>query len=315
MATLYPKLWRIFVDNLEVTALDCEFKVTATLKPEPNKCTLVLWNVNPDHRAQLMKRNRPNGADGKIQGVRVRIEAGYVNNTTVIFDGDLREVNSSRVGTDWRTTLTGDDGGRSYREARIIASFRAGASVGSIIKQCADAMGIGIGNASTFEADAQIAGYGATLPGPIVLDGSAAKALDRVLKSVGLTWSIQRGALQVLKKGTPLSSSAILLTPDTGLLNSPEATIDASSATGNAQQSVTDAAVAVVSGKAPKAAKPKTPHVLKLKTMMIPGIVPGRKVTVKSATFNGGYYLTECEYTGQSWASTWEIDCVARGYT
>lgn len=315
MATLYPKSWKVQVDTLEVSALDLEFKVTATLKPEPNKCTLVLWNVNPDHRAQLMKRNRPNGTDGKIQGVRVRIEAGYVGNTTVIFDGDLREVNSSRVGTDWRTTLTGDDGGRSYRESRISASFRAGASIGSVIRQCADAMGIGIGNSSTFEADAQIAGYGATLPGPLVIDGSAAKALDRVLKSVGLTWSIQRGALQILKKGAPLSSSAILLTPDTGLLNSPEATIDASSATGNAQQSVTDAAVAVVSGKATKAARTKTPHVLKLKTMMIPGIAPGRKVTVKSATFDGGYYLTECEYAGQSWASTWEIECVARGYT
>lgn len=315
MATLYPRAWKVQVDTLDVSALDVEFKINASIKPEPNKCTLTLWNVNPDHRAQLTKRNRPTGSDGKIQGVRVRIEAGYVGNTTIIFDGDLREVNSSRVGTDWRTTLTGDDGGRSYREARVSASFRAGASVGSVIQKCADAMGIGIGNASTFGANAQIAGYGATIPGPLVIDGSAAQALTRILNSVGLTWSIQRGALQVLKKGTPLASSAILLTPDSGLLDSPEATIDSSSATGNAQQSVTDAAVAVVSGKAQKASKPKTAHVLKLKTMMIPGIVPGRKVTVRSATFDGGYMLTECEYLGQSWSSTWECNCVARVYT
>lgn len=309
MPTLFPRAWKVQVDTLDVSALDIEFKILASIKPEPNKCVLTLWDVNSAHRAQLLKRNQPQGANSKtIVGVPVQVEAGYLSNTSVLFSGDLREVASKRGGTDWKTTLSGDDGGRAYREARISASFRAGASIGSIINQCCTAMGVGTGNAANFQAPAQIAGFGSTLPGPMVFDGSAADALKRVLSSVGLTWSIQRGALQIAQKGQPLDLSAILLSPTTGLLDSPEASIDSSVSLGNPQQFAAGAALK------PKTVKPKDPHLIKLKTMLIPGLVPGRKITLQSAEFNGGYYLTECEYTGQSWSTAWEVNCVARAY-
>jgi hypothetical protein len=309
MATLFPRAWKVQVDTLDVSALDVEFKILATLKPEPNKCVLTLWNVNPEHRAQMLKRNRPQGTTGKIVGIPVQVEAGYRGSTSVLFSGDLREVASRRDGTDWKTTLSGDDGGRAYREARISASFRAGASIGSIVKQCADAMGVGIGNAADFETTAQIQGFGSTIPGPMVFDGAAKDALTRVLSSVGLTWSIQHGALQVLQKGKPLNATAILLSPSTGLLGSPEASIDSSLVLGNPQAFAAGAAL-----KVNKPPKPKDPNVIKLKAMLIPGLAPGRKITLQSAEFNGGYQLTECEYVGQSWATSWEVNCVARAY-
>lgn len=311
MATLFPRSWKVQVDTLDVSALDLEFKVLATLKPEPNKCTLTLWNVNADHRAQLLKRNRPNPASNKLVGVPVQLEAGYTNNTSVIFSGDLREVSSQRDGVDWKTVLSGDDGGRAYREARFPSgglSFRKGASIGNILKQCCDAMGIGIGNAADFETTAQISGFGSTLPGPMVFDGAVAKGVDRLLASVGLTWSVQRGSLQLRKKGAALDMAAINLSPSTGLLGSPDACMDSSVSLGNPQQ------LAAAAKLATKKPKPFNPSVIKIKSMMIPGMIPGRKIVLDSANFSGGFYLTECLYVGQSWSNDWHIESVARVY-
>lgn len=311
MATLFPRAWKVQVDTLDVSALDIEFKILTSLKPEPNKCVLTLWNVNQDHRAQLLKRNRPNPASNKLVGISVQVEAGYVNNTSVLFGGDLRELASTRDDVNWKTTLSGDDGGRSYREARFAnggLSFRKGAPIGGILQQCADALDIGLGNAADFETTAQIAGFGSTLPGPMVLDGPVAPNLTRVLASIGLTWSVQRGALQLRQKGKPLDMTAILLSPSTGLLGAPESTIDSSVSLGNPQQFAAGAALAT------KKTKQNDPSIIKLKAMLIPGLVPGRKITLQSAAFNGGYYLTEVEYVGQSWSNTWECNCVARVY-
>jgi hypothetical protein len=310
MATLFPRAWKVQVDTLDVSAIDLEFKISATLKPEPNKCVLTLWNVNPDHRAQLLKRNKPNPT-GKLVGVPVQVEAGYKDNLSTLFGGDLREVASDRFGVDWKTVLSGDDGGRSYREARFPGgglSFRKGAPIGNIISQCCDALDIGTGNAADFEATAKIAGFGSTLPGPMVFDGHVATGLTRLLASVSLTWSVQKGALQIREKGKPLNLDAILLSPSTGLLGSPEAAIDASVSLGNPQQLAAGAKVAT------KKPKQNDPSILKLKTMLIPGLVPGRKINLQSASFSGGYYLSEIEYVGQSWGNEWGCNCVARIY-
>lgn len=310
MATLFPRAWKVIVDNLDVSALDIEFKILSTLKPEPNKCVLTLWNVNADHRAQLLKRNRPNPT-GKLVGVPVQVEGGYLNNTSVLFGGDLREVASQRDGVNWKTTLSGDDGGRSYREARFPnggLSFRKGAAISNILRQCCNAMDIGIGNAADFEATAQINGFGSTLPGPMVFDGPVSVGLTRILASVGLTWSIQRGALQLQQPGKPLNLAALLLSPSTGLLGSPEACIDASVSLGNPQQFAAGAALKT------KKQKPHDPSVIKFKAMLIPGLDPGRKITLQSDALNGGYFVTEVEKVGQSWSGTWEANCVARVY-
>lgn len=308
MSELFRRSWKVQVDTLDVSALDLEFKILTTIKPFPNKCVLTLWNLNADHRAQILKRNRP--SEKKIQGVPVQVEAGYINNTAVLFRGDLREAVSQRDPTDWKTVMSGDDGGVAYRESRINRTFTKGTPIASIVKECAGALDIGTGNVDKFISDVEIGGVGKTLPHTMTLSGPASRELSRVLESVKLSWSIQRGVLQVQKKGQPLDLGAIRITPDTGLVGSPEASIDATVALGNPQQF----AVGAKQVKQKKA-KAKDPSILKLRTLLIPGLVPGRKIALESAEFNGGYMLTEVEYVGQSWTpDVWHCQCVARVY-
>jgi hypothetical protein len=137
----------------------------------------------------------------------------------------------------------------------------------------------------------------------MTISGSGQAAMTRLMRNVNLDWSIQNGVLQILSKGVPLAQTAILLTPQTGLLESPHSAVNAS--------------VHLTSTKSTKTARkqnPNDPSILKLKTMLIPGMVPGRKVDLRTELYNGGYVLTECLYKGESWSTEWFIESTARIY-
>jgi hypothetical protein len=310
---LFRRDWRVIVDRLDVSNLDIEFKIKRTLKKEPNPCVLTVWNLSDTNRASLLKRNKPITGSGTISGVHVEIEAGYVGHIWLLFSGDSRDVSSGREDIDVKTTISADDGGRAYREARINKSFQGGTSVATIVKECANAMRIGLGNVANYEQDATIAALGNSIPGSgtFTPSGSAADQLDRILKSTGLTWSIQGGALQVLAKGKALGKKAgekaIVLSPNTGLIGSPKSCIDATVSLGDPQQFKQGAKQTKA-----KAIKPKDPTIIKLKSLLIPGLTPGRQIDLQSSDFNGPYFVTEVEYTGQTFGDEWSCELVAR---
>ena len=301
MADLFRRSWKVTIDTIDASNLDIEFKILATTKPEPNKCTLVVWNMNRETRQIIEKRNRPN----QQTGVRIVVEAGYVNFTAKLFEGDMRNAVSQRDGVDWKTTITADDGGRSWRESAISQTFTKGTPISTVLEKVATALGVGRGNIADFESQAQIAGVGSTLPAQMVMSGQASRELDRLMRSIGFVWSIQNGALQVQQKGQPLNATAIRLTSDTGLIGSPEAAIDATVSLGNPQQ--------VIAGKStPHKPKAKDPGILRLRSFLIPGLRPGVQIDLESAAYKGTYMLPECEYRGQSWSREWYCDMIAR---
>lgn len=306
---LFRRAWKIQVGTLDVSNLDFMFEILRTSKPEPNKCTLTILNLSRDHVAELLKRNKPNGPNTKAVPIPVQIEAGYVDNTSVLFSGDLSEVGGHRDFTDRKITLTGQDGGKAYRDSRISQTFGKGTPVSLILQQCAKALGVGLGNLGQFSPTASINGLGSTIPAQLVLDGQASKQLDRVVQSMGLKWSIQSGALQLTQNGKPLNQAAIKISADTGLIGSPEASIDSTVSLGNPQASAPGAPQKVA-----KPPKPKNTDILKIVTMMIPGLSPGRKIVIESELYNGGYMITECRYRGESWSNTWQIELIARVY-
>ncbi len=203
-----------------------------------------------------------------------------------------------------------DDGGSAVRLARFPnggIQFTRGTPIGQVLRQCALVLGLGLGNVASFETDAQIFGWGTTLPGSMTLTGGAFDGLKRVVASMSATVSIQGGVLQLLPKGRPLAQTAILLTPDTGLLDSPEAAIDSTVSLGFAK-------TAKGTPSTPKQPKPKDTGILKCKAMLIPGLVPGRVVRLESDQYNGNYEITEVEYIGQSFGKDWMAVMVLRSY-
>lgn len=223
----FGRTWRVTVGELRVSApMRVAFELERTMRHTPNKATVRLWNLTRDHQAQIEQ----------AAAAQVIVEAGYLDDRGLaqVFRGELFRARGSgtgptalairneRSGTDVITHVEARDGGSAYQQARVAQSFEAGVSATTVARACATALGVGMGNAAEAIAAASLEAGGATFPEGTVLSGQASRELTRVLAALGLRWSVQHGALQVVSRGGALQTQAVRLTPSTGLVGRPE---------------------------------------------------------------------------------------------
>jgi hypothetical protein len=208
---LFGRAWRIQVDDLVISELDCTFKVQRTLRPNPNACELTVYKLTREHRAQISTRKKQ----------YVQIEAGYTEGTSRIFAGDVRKAESENDGKDWVTKIHAGDGERAYTTARVSRSFGPDTSVESVVRAVAESLGVGLGNSLEALAGASLSNVGQAFPAGVVIDGKASREMTALMNSCGLEWSVQEGVLQILPKSTATTVPALVLSPSTGLIGTP----------------------------------------------------------------------------------------------
>ena len=275
MSELFARAGIVTVDEIALTidpddpggSLDVAFDVYRTTKPEPNTADVQIWNLTPENRLLLEEQGN----------VPVRIEAGYKDATSEIFLGVARTVFTTREGPDLITHLQSGDGEKEHKSSRVNVSIAPGATNQQAIDAVVKALALGEGNSAT--AAAKFAAATPLFPQGVVLTGSAAQVLQRLMLSLGFEYSIQNGALQILEIGEPLAGTATELTPDTGMVGSPS--ID-------------------------------NEGTLTIQCLMIPEIFPGRLLVVESEFLSGNFRVESCKYTGDTAGNDWYIDIEAK---
>lgn len=298
MSRLFNRTWRVRVAGrfdagstsetllIDVSQLDIEFNVEKTLRPEPNKCKLTIYNLSQDNRQAIealnlydpkrlpgqKKKKAPAGVKNaprapKVGHIRVEIEAGYGEFRTLIFRGDLRRAISSRKGGDWVTEIEGEDGGRTVLSSRIRESFPPGTRLLTVVRACAESMGVGTGNLIEVSdvLNARVFTHGTTCC------GSACDELKGLLRGAGVSYSIQNGVLQ-FRDSTPLVTNAVVLNQNTGLVGDPER----------------DPAGTV-----------------KATSLMNPALSIGGHVKLESKAYNGTFQVVAIEYDGSTFGDEW----------
>ncbi len=265
MTELFGRKVSVQVDTLKIEGLDVAFDIEKSLSPKtPNDAEIRIWNLSAEHRKHLQE----------LEKVFVNLEAGYEQGTSLLFRGDLRDVLSSRDGTDWVTTVTSDSG-RLARKKRLLRSFAPGATVGDVLQAAAKAMGVRLGNTAIKAATAKIAGTQATkFFNGYALAGALERELDRICRSCGLEWSIQDDELQILDVGKPLQELGIRLTPETGLVGSPEF--------GNK-------------------------GLIEVTCLLLPDVYPGRRIQLESEHVNGIFRVETSKHSGSTYERDWYI--------
>lgn len=211
----------------------------------------------------------------QLDKVYVSIEAGYEEGTALIFRGDLRDIVSAKEGTDWITTVTSDSGRRA-RKKRILKSFAPGASVSDVLNAAAKGMGVALGNTALKTVATKIKGTQSDkFFNGYALAGAIDQELDRLARSVGLEWSIQDDQLQFLDRGQPLKGTGAKLTAGTGLVGSPEK---------------------------------GTKGVMEARALMMPELVPGRRVQIESEHVQGTFRIETAHYRGSTRDKDWYCD-------
>lgn len=244
--------------------LRVQFKIVKTDSKEPNCSTITVTNLAPNTRARLQNK-----------GNKVILEAGYAaTGVTRIFYGDARSIDHVREGADWNTLMRVGDGERSYRNAVMSQSFSANARTSDVLLAVANASGLGLGNTETVASQLTAQFYHG-----YVAKGKVSQVLDKLIKSLGYTWSIQNNSIQILAPNTPASTTnAYELSQETGLIGSPEM--------GSPQS------------------KNKGTAWLKFKALIFP-IKPGDTVLLKSSRYNGRVLLKKVEYAGDTHGNEW----------
>jgi hypothetical protein len=236
--------------------------VSRSLGSKPNTCEIQVYNLSENQRKAINEYQ-----------VQASLLAGYDGNNTLIFSGDLRDNQSTREGPDIVTKLKTGDGEKKHRTARVNKSFGPGTSIDTVIKACASSLGLGLGNVSQLDR-AEFQRGGAVFPCGTVLSGKAAKELDGLLRSCGLEYSIQNGAIQILTRGQALLGTAISLSYGTGLLERP--TVDSKG-------------------------------IVKATCQILPDLFPGRRVYFDLPDLKGFYRVNKADYSGDLRGDDWVI--------
>ena len=274
--TLFERDWAVTVGTLRVSRpMRVAFEIERTARPQPSKARVRIWNLTRDHQAQIEQAAE----------AQVIVAAGFTGDrgAETLFRGELFRARGQQAPTirtetsavEAVTHVEARDGGRAYQRARVARSFGPGVAVTTVLSALADAMRVGPGNLSEVAAFAELEAGGTTYPEGTVLSGQASRELTRILAGLGLRWSVQHGALQVLRRGAALQTQAVRLSPESGLVGSPEV---------------------------------GTRGHVKARALLTPALWPGRRVVLAARHVEGAYTCRAVTYSGDSHGAEWFAD-------
>ena len=167
-----------------------------------NEATISVWNLNEEHKSVLEKDD-----------CMVVLSAGYGNNLALAFCGVVTTSATSQDGADMVTEIHVTDSLLEIRDTYISISYAGVINTKKILQDIAAKMGVSIvfGPKATFKDFMN--GY--------TFVGQAKTALTKVCSSMGLEWTLQNGVLQIKKANTTITDRVYVLSPETGLLDTP----------------------------------------------------------------------------------------------
>ena len=216
------------------------------------------------------------------RGASVILQAGYEDDASraIVFSGEARFISHRLEGPDWVTKIECGDGEAATGGEDVDESFGPGVRAFDIIAAMTKRLKVQKGNLA-----AQATALGRVFRGGYVAQGRAATVLERVLAAEGLTFSIQNGRLQILAPEQSNKDTVFVLSPSSGLLGSPE-------------------------WSSPE--KKNKPATLKVKSLLLPQILPGGRIELDSRAAKGTLKVKELTHRGDTHEGEWqtEMECV-----
>jgi len=252
---------KLRVGNREWTELRLVLVVEAGDSSKPSRLTAEIYNLSDDSAGYL----------STSEDLTADFFAGY-DTPSLIGSGDVQRVETDWRGPDRITRIECADGGKQNAK-RVQVAESGQVSTRGMIGKIADKMGFsGVEFGKIDDVK---------LPNGLVFSGPGREQIDALAKTSGAKVHTNLGRLIVLPTGGSLDKSATLITPDTGLIGSPQ----------------------------------RTEEGIKFTCLLNPHIVPRRIVKVQSREISGFYivrsYRHSADTHGQDW--TTEVEAVRRG--
>lgn len=263
------KLWNRAVDvrigTIMVNDLRIVFDVYIDNRPDPNTAQVQIYNLSEETRNSF-----------EVRRDNISIMAGYKELVGQIFLGSLARINHVREGADIITRIESGDGLDAMRR-RANQSFAPGTSFKEIIGSASDALGLG----GLMDAAKEFITGDRTeaAKNGLTLSGNLWNEIKKLSSMTGYEPSIQGGQLQLIPKGSVTSAPAVLLTPNTGMIGSPEL----------GEEETED-------GIRP---------ILKVNCLLNYELLPGRQLRVESMSHTGFFRCEKIRHRGDTHGQEW----------
>lgn len=272
MTIQFGKRIEVVVGDRRITEHEIRFEASLSLTPDPDEATVSILNLSSDDRGAV---------ESAADNGQVVIFAGYGDDPPpAIFRGRARRVVTAREAQDLVTTIEAPSAWRAREYGRQLhRTYRAGTQVGTVIRDLLRQCEVGEGTLSDRLDRLQIPGLGSRLSAPFSVSGPAWDSLVELLESNGFSVTTQGDDLVSLGVDDVLDRTAIVLTWDTGLRGSPS--VDRRG-------------------------------VLSADAAMIPGLIPGRRVQVRTPEMRGEFKVTKATYRGSLYGSEFGVTLEGR---
>jgi hypothetical protein len=167
------------------------------------------------------------------------------------------------------TKIEVGDGTNKHRNSRHDKGYPPGTKFKAVIRDVIDSMGLGKGPEDGIPDK--------TFAHGITLSGLSRTHLNELTEDEDLEWSIQDETVQILPKGSGTSESVIFLSPDTGLIGSPNPTTKG----------------------------------IEFVSLLQPRLRPGRRVQLESREFKGIFKVRTVTQEGDSQKENFYSKCEA----
>jgi hypothetical protein len=278
MTQQFGKRIEAVVGPRRFTGHEIAFSAALSLSSDPDTCEIRVFNLSDSDRAAVETSPRNS---------RVTIHAGYGTDSAApipaIFQGRLRRCTTYREGPDLITLVEAPSAIRAREYGRQLnRTYRAGTTVSTVVRDLLSTLEVGEGTLSRQIASLQLDGAGQRFRAPFALQGPAWDSLVELLEASGYTVTTQGDDLAAIGISDVLGRTAIVLSEDTGLRGVPS--VDARG-------------------------------VLTAECAMIPDLIPGRRVTIRSETIRGDFKILKAAYVGSLFGSDFGCQIEGRSLT
>lgn len=290
-------------EGILIKDLRFSFSIEKTLTETLNTSTVRIYNLSESSRKMV---ETPNNA--------LILKAGYAQDQgpITIFVGVVRRALTVREGPDWVTELELDDGLIAYRDTKLTTTFKPGTKAVDVLNFVAEQFGLPVRRLPDVIAFK-------IYPNGFSSVGRVRDAMSKVCNYLGLEWSIQNQEIQIINKGGATARTAIVISPTTGMLGSPEMEAKTMSDKLAAKQGITTKSDGVIvkksdkvlaSGKAPKDRLEVQGY--KVRSLLQPTLIPGDIVKVEAEGVNNFFKIEKVTHQGDTHGSEWESEINVR---
>lgn len=274
MSLLFNRNYRLEIEGngvlTTITGLRIEFLCKKNRSSTANEMTVKVYNPNRDTINQSLS-----------SGAIARLYAGYGDDIKLIAQSQITTAYTTKQGVDNILTIECLDGIENIRKTKVSISFQRGSTVKQVLNALVAYLQIPLKVAPDVDLSKQFNnGYSYA--------GGVGTALDEVTDRAFAKWTVQDGTLLVLGQFGTTNTTAVYLTPETGLIGVPTP--------------VEDTVNSLEVGEIRRG--------YKFASLLKGDINPSDKISIKSKYVDGEYIIESVEHKGDTHAKDWVSEVV-----